>query len=174
VSSISSFDKSILEQGDIILRKGNNLVSDMIAMAFPEGDDMSHCGIIVKKQDSLFVIHTISGRISREDGIRINTLEDFVMHSHQNRYKIVRPKSNYNTEKAVNSAEQYLAQKVPFDNIFRMDNGNKFYCSEFVRQVLMDAGSKDVFTYKQIGSNLLIDMASFSDTRYFKTVYSSY
>jgi len=159
-----------IHPGDIILRKGNTFLSDMIARAFPQGQDLSHCGIIVDTPRGLSVIHTISGRISDRDGIRLTPLLEFVSEAQDLRVKIIRPKENVNKDKLCAAAFRCLQARIPFDHEFRLDDDKALYCSELVRKVMLEAGSPDIFRYKTFGSTPVIDMASFADTSAFLLV----
>jgi hypothetical protein len=154
-------DESALEDGDIVLRKGSNMVSDLIALAFPGGRGISHCGIVVRYQGGWSVIHSISGSISETDGIRISTLGEFVENADQGKVVHLKPAISLNRELATGRAFHYLKQKVGFDHKFDLEDSSSLYCSELVRRVYLDAGAPDLFVYKQVGNVRLIDMASF-------------
>jgi hypothetical protein len=166
-------DLALLQSGDIILRKGNTLVSDLIAMAFPKGDELSHCGLIIACESGFQVMHTISGTLADQDGIRINTLQEFIAGADKQRYKIVRPRYPYNRAKAIAAANRLGDQHIPFDEQFDLDDSNRLYCSELIRNVAMEGGAKDVFHYQRVGAKRVIDMASFADTVWFQVIVSS-
>ena len=54
------FDYSILEEGDIILKRGIGQVSTLMIKYLDEKIPLSHCGIIIKEDTSHFVIHSIA------------------------------------------------------------------------------------------------------------------
>lgn len=154
-------DSSGYEIGDVLLRKGNSIISDMIVTAFPEGRGMSHCGILVRQKGRWMVIHTISGRISEYDGIRINTVAEFVSGAHQGKILHVKPVFEIDRDLVSKEAFEHLARKAPFDHSFDLGETESLYCSELIRCAYLEAGAEDPFTYRKIGKRQLIDMASF-------------
>ncbi|MDP2172687.1 MAG: YiiX/YebB-like N1pC/P60 family cysteine hydrolase [Candidatus Cloacimonadaceae bacterium] len=168
--NVSKPDSSLFQGGDILLRKGNNIVSDMIISAFPGGKGMSHCGILVRGNERWMVIHTISGRISAFDGIRINTVKDFIAGAHQNKVMHVQPVFPINRELVSQRAFYHLQRKAAFDHDFDLNESDKLYCSELVRKVYLEAGVRDVFSYRAIGEKLILDLAIFGDSTLFKEV----
>ena len=150
-----------LEEGDLLLRRGSTFVSTLISRAFPAADGMSHCGIVIKERDKWRIIHSISGSISDQDGIRIDDLGSFVAKAHQGKLYHVKPEFKVKRERLVSAAYYYLAQKAAFDHEFDLEDRSRLYCSELVRAVYLDAGVEDVFKYKKVAGKALVDMGSF-------------
>ena len=70
--SLSDEEVDLLQDGDIILRKGYGIVSENIAKYLDEEYVISHCGIVVKSQKgNYFVIHSVSGRLPEDDGVQV-------------------------------------------------------------------------------------------------------
>lgn len=159
----ADIDFLALEEGDVILRKGGNIVSGLIATAFPKGRGMSHCGVIVNDHGVWSVIHTISGSISDSDGIRISSLDEFIAKAEEGRVAHLKPSFPIERSKLSERAFYYLAQDSSFDHAFDLNDSSRLYCSELVRCVYLDCGAPDRFIYKQVGAAKLIDMASFFD-----------
>jgi len=165
---IQKLDFTKLEPGDVVLRKGNTFVSSLISMAFPQ--DVSHCGILVW-QDSLWqVIHTISGRISGQDGVRINTLEEFIAAAEAHFIIHVKPNLRVDRTALVNRSRYYLNRNVPFDHSFDLEDSSRLYCSELIRTVYLESGVPDIFSYQTIAGKRIIDLQSFFDCRHFSIV----
>jgi len=154
-------DSVSFEEGDILLRRGNSFISSMIVQAFPHGGGMSHCGILLKRQGTWKVVHSISGRISDLEGIRIEPLMSFVEHARDGEVKHIKPLFAVKRERIKQESLRLLAQKLPFDHEFNLNDPSKMYCSELVRAVYLAGTDQDPFIYKEIGGKALIDMASF-------------
>jgi len=163
-----------LKEGDVILRKGNSVLSELIARNFPAAEGMSHCGFIFKIEDQYQVIHTISKSISGIDGIRMNTLEEFIREAKQNRICIIRYHKELNLAAMKKRCLVFLKQKTPFDNDFNLNDSSKLYCSELLRKVYLEQGEPDFFKLKEIVGVEVIDFSTFFDTKLFTLVYKNY
>lgn len=163
---LSLLDSLLFESGDIILRQGTSFVSSFIARSFPGSHEMSHCGILVEDNGIWKVIHSISGQISELDGIRIETAQTFMQRAFKDKVILVKPKFTIDRKLITQEAWNYLILKVAFDHEFNLSDSSKLYCSELVRAVYLDAGSEDIFIYKNLAGKKLIDLTSFFDENY--------
>jgi len=132
-------EKNLLQDGDIILRKGYGLVSKRIVDTLKDSLDISHCGIIVQIDSCWSVVHSIPGRFSfsKDDGVIITPLSEFMEDSYPNSVIITRLKRdslNQIAQKALNYAER----KVPFDYDFNYNDTTSLYCSELILRILED------------------------------------
>lgn len=120
-----------IRSGDIILRKGYGLISEIIEAQLNDTIGISHCGIIVKdKKQHFFVIHSLSKTVSDADGVQICSLQSFMNDSQIETVKVVRFR-NDSTEKIAEKAFYYLKRRIPFDEAFNSNDTTAFYCSEF-------------------------------------------
>lgn len=163
-----------LKDGDVILRRGNSIFSELIARNFPASEGMSHCGFIFKIDGQYQVIHTISKSLSDIDGIRINTLEKFVREAKQNRICIIRYHKKLNSDSMKERCLALLKQKIPFDNDFDLNDSSKLYCSELLRYVYQEQGEPDFFEMRKIVGVSVIDFSTFFNTELFIPVYKNY
>lgn len=163
---VASIDTLLFESGDVLLRLGSSFVSSFIAKSFPDSHGMSHCGILVQDKGIWKVIHSISGRISGVDGIRIESASSFMANALDNKVILVKPKFLIDGQLISNIANKYLFKHPEFDHDFNLHDRDKLYCSELVRAVYLDAGIEDIFTYKTIAGNQVVDFSSFFDNNY--------
>jgi hypothetical protein len=160
------WDQLDLQEGDLLLRRGGTFVSTLISRAFPKAEGMSHCGIIVQSGDAWRIIHSISGSISESDGIRIDPISSFASKAKDGKIYHIKPIFEVDRQKIVQTAELFLMQQLAFDHDFDLDDPSKMYCSELVRAVYLDAGSRDVFAYKNVAGKALVDLGGFFDESY--------
>jgi len=170
-SQLSSLE---LKDGDVILRKGNSILSELISRNFPAAEGMSHCGFIFKIQDQYQVIHTISKSISGIDGIQMNTLEEFINEAKQNRICIIRYHKELNSAAMKKRCLVLLKQKTPFDNDFNLNDSSELYCSELLRKVYLEQSEPDFFKLRKIAGVEVIDFSTFFDTKLFTPIYKNY
>ena len=137
---LSENEKSLLQDGDIILRRGYGFVSNQIVETLKDTLDISHCGIIVQIDSRWSVIHSTPGYFSipfKDDGVIITTLSEFTGNAHPNSLIITRLKKdslNQIAQKALNYAER----KVSFDYDFNYNDTTSLYCSELILRILED------------------------------------
>ena len=112
--------------GDIIFRQENTFLSKMFASF--EQADYAHVGIIWQKADNTFVVH--SEIADGEDGLRVQTLNDFVKNSQ--RYMVLRNMQQYNLEKINFSIEKYIKLKPKFSLDPKTSDSSHMYCTELV------------------------------------------
>ncbi len=137
-----------LQDGDIILRHGFGLVSDMIATKMNEKYSVSHCAIVCKpKIDSLYIIHSVSSTLSNFDGVQYCSFKNFVKESKPNSIIVVRYKSKKN-HLISQKAKYYLDREVPFDDKFDIQDTNYIYCSELPWLIFFQEFNDDIFNVK--------------------------
>lgn len=142
--SLSNEEINQLKDGDIILRHGFGMVSDIIVKTMNEEYDISHCAILVKDKNRFNVIHTVSQSLSDFDGVQSQTLTRFVSDCKENSIIVVRFKGNSDTLIA-HRAKYYLSKKIPFDNDFDIKDSSKLYCTELIWKVIKDTYHVDIF-----------------------------
>lgn len=168
---LSLLDTLLFESGDIILRRGTSLVSSFIARSFPGSHEMSHCGILVFDNGAWQVIHSISGRISDTDGIRIEQARSFMASALRNKVILIKPKFPIDRDLVTQFAWKYLELKPTFDHDFNLEDRDKLYCSELVRAVYLDAGGEDNFIYTSIAGKRVINLTSFFSEQYWSYLF---
>lgn len=139
IARLSKTQIELLQEGDIILRRGYGFFSDMIAKRLNDTIfDVTHSGILYKKNEKWFVIHSLSSDASDFDGMQEQSLDVFLRYSVPEKILVVRPKNTTPTQRK-QIAEQgkfYLSQKVPFDHFGVIDEPSKMYCTELIWQIL--------------------------------------
>lgn len=142
---LSADDKALLRDGDIILRRGEGMLSSIIVRNLNDTVDASHCGIIIKRGDSLDVIHCLSSEVSETDGVQICSLDEFTNESVPGSISVVRCRKD-STNCLSESAEYYLNVGKQFDKQFDMNDSTKFFCSEMILRILNDRLGIDMIT----------------------------
>lgn len=111
------------QEGDIILRRGYAVLSDVITLVTP-GPDMSHAAIYDAQTKT--VIEAVDG------GVRENNLRAYASGAH--RVMIVRPSGLRWTERraAVDKARSAIGTPFDYAGFVGLDDPDRFYCSELV------------------------------------------
>jgi len=173
--TLADYEYDLIENGDIILRKGYGFISDMIVNRLNERVPISHCAIIEKTDSTSRVIHSVSQTLADFDGVQSQSLQRFVKDSKENSIIVVRFKypENQDASKITQRARHYLDKKVPFDMKFNIQDSTRFYCTELIWKVLLDGFYIDIFEKKH--DKNLLDFYRFDvflDTTYFDLVWS--
>lgn len=138
-----------IEQSDIVFRRGEGLVSDVVLHADADGL-YSHIGVVVKHNDSLKVVHSVPGE-GDFDGVKMESIEKFFASNRAQKGEVARMDLNeMQRNKISRLAIKKSEEKVAFDYDYNLDDTTQLYCTELI-----------VLLYKQIG----IDIAQGRSTR---------
>jgi hypothetical protein len=175
---LSAFDIEKLKEGDFILRRGYGFFSDMIAKHLNTGHiDLTHAGILVKRDHKWFVIHSLSSDVSAIDGVQMQVLDTFLSHSQQNKIIVSRFKnitSNQGKE-IVALAQKYLDDKIPFDHQGNYDDASKMFCTEMIWKILeKDLKWATLPHNPEARKSFFYSMKPMYDENYFELVVSKY
>ena len=143
-------EKTILQEGDIILRHGFGIISDAIVKYAKDEYPVSHCGIIVKDTSGKWaVIHTVSNTLAEIDGMQKDNLDVFVKGSQANSVIVMRYlyENDSTQRKIAEQANFYFSQKIPFDHKFDCADSAEFFCTEFIFKVFKTAIDVDLHEF---------------------------
>jgi hypothetical protein len=163
-----------LRGGEIILRKGDGFLSGQLIQILNEEIPLSHCGMIIKGDTSVFVIHAISDDYKGRDGVQPTTLTNFVNKSIDSSLIIVRPKFNDSTLIAMqNEAKRYVHLNKLFDYKFNLSDTTEIYCTELLKYIFEATVEEDIFPLRKLPNGLdNLYFVDFFNETYFELVYS--
>jgi hypothetical protein len=130
----------LLESGDMIFRNGNDEVS-RAARSFNRKDtSFSHCGLVLRENDSLFVYHALGGSFNPSQKLMRQSLDSFCNPAENNAVGIYRyPLSGVQVGKLKETVQGFYSAGVRFDLYFNFKSDDKMYCAEFVFKSLNKA-----------------------------------
>lgn len=131
-------DTSRWHTGDIFFSTGHSWKSDAVRLLGGHSDDgISHCGFIVRRRDSVFLIHMSpdKGRIVKE------TPADFAASGTVAAITARRLSPAPDTTRLIPRLNRLLAQEKPFDSRFDTKDTTAYYCTELIVKELAAAGS---------------------------------
>ncbi len=170
---LSQTEIDSLHDGDFILRHGFGVVSDMIGETMNEEFSVSHCGIVCRPTpDSIVIIHSVSSSLSNFDGVQTCALNKFMQESKPNSIMVVRykPKIDKDLSCISKRANEYLQQKVQFDDDFDIVDHSKIYCSELPFLVIKEGFNQDIFNSTDTKETTHKLFKSFWDTTQFSII----
>lgn len=178
VTRLSTEEISQIQEGDFILRRGFGFFSDYISKELNDSIiDVTHAGIITKRNDSLFVIHSLSSDVTDVDGLQIQPLQEFLRYSYPQKIIVTRLK---NADKAVglkisSLAKNYLDKKIPFDHKGNFDDDSELFCTEMIWNILeKDLKSVQIPKETEARKKFFYSMKPMYDTIYFDIKVNQY
>jgi len=166
--SFTARELTLIRPGDIILRHGKSFLSDVIVNLMDEDIMVSHCAFVVEIDNKPAIIHSVSKSLSGFDGIQAESLSHFLTNSKANSNIVVRFRGTAKEQtEAISKAFDLLQKKLPFDNQYKLTNGENLYCSELLYSILPDRFSKEAVIFK---IDELIAFESFIQPEYFDII----
>ncbi len=138
-----AIDTELLEEGDLIFRMGLGVASQVVTGADKDAV-YSHVGLIAKQNGAWVVVHAVPGEEAETGGeeiLKMDSLALFLRSDRCCRYAVMRHDTTAEVrQKAAATALDLLPQKIPFDNLYDIEDTTKFYCTEFVHHVYIKNG----------------------------------
>ncbi|MHC1738658.1 MAG: YiiX/YebB-like N1pC/P60 family cysteine hydrolase [Ignavibacteriaceae bacterium] len=137
-----SIHKFLLQDGDIIFRKGRSLISRIVLLT-DTNSPYSHTGIIRITGDSVFVIHSVPAEESFErDLVKMDPIEVFCRIDRCSEISVCRLKPGFsdNIPGISEFAFEKFIQKTGFDDSFDLNTNEKLYCTELVWKAYLNIG----------------------------------
>ncbi len=166
-------DINLLENGDIIFRRGYG-VDSTVAANFSEGEKRySHAGIIYKKEDKIYVIHSEDDD-EGHNGVFMENLDDFIDNSPiwaVYRYKVL----DKIKVKMIQESLAFLHKHTKFDNDFDLKDDDKMYCTEFIYKVVNRSAKKEIIhAGKRFMSRTFVTISDLYENSYAFLLQSNY
>lgn len=168
--SLSANEVSLLQDGDIILRRGSGMVSDMIASLLNEDHDISHCGVVTEREGKFYVVHSVSSNVSEVDGMQAHPLQQFVAQSKPGSVVVTRLRTEGDRSGISRRCVQYLKRAIPFDHHFDLNDTSSFYCSELIWRVVQEEFGVDIFEGATLDKLSPYRFSNFLDPALFEVV----
>jgi len=173
--SLTVYELDMLQEGDILLRKGFGSISDFIADFLEETYPITHCAFVINtKSKSKQVLHTASNETI--NSIHVEPLEQYVQQSFLGSLVLVRLKcSKEKKEQVLQKSYQLLAKKIPFDMGFNDRDNQALYCIEFMRNIFLDVFEEDLLPKRSRKNNLdVLSMDNFFNPTHFEVIFNHF
>ncbi len=134
----------LVKNGDLVVRTGNDLTSDILRQFSATDKTYSHCGIAAIEEGKVVVYHSIGGEDNPDARLRRESFEQFCNPNGNLGFGVYRYDLNDVQLKAVDSlAKVYYHKQVPFDMGFSLESDDRFYCAEFVYKTFNRIAGKE-------------------------------
>lgn len=173
--SLSDFERTLLRNGDILLRKGYGNISDYIADFLREKYAVTHCAFIINIQSQVpLVLHTISS--NQHNGMLIEPLTSYIKQSQANSLVAVRLKaSETQIQQVLEKAHLFVQKKIPFDMKFDDRNNQALYCIEMMRDIFLEVFQENWLPNRTNKNTIdVLSMNNFFDTTRFNLIFNHF
>lgn len=178
VTRLSKEEMAQIQEGDFILRRGFGFFSDYISKELNNSViDVTHAGIITKRNDSLFVIHSLSSDVTDVEGLQTQPLQEFLRYSYPHKIIITRLKNADSAMglKITSLAKGYLSKQIPFDHKGNFDDDSELFCTEMIWKILeKDMHCVKIPTEATARKKFFYSMTPMYDTIYFDIKVNQY
>jgi len=141
-STTIDFTKNIdLREGDFIFQHLPGLLLKVITDVTQS--PYSHCGIIVKKKDGLYVLEAIGP-------VKETPINQWISYGIGDRFMVVRLREEYQKDIPRIIDQAYLYKGRPYDIRYEWDD-HKIYCSELVYKAVYEASEIELASLKRLG-----------------------
>ncbi|MBE2280078.1 MAG: hypothetical protein IAE91_06785 [Ignavibacteriaceae bacterium] len=131
-SYADSIDVSLLQNGDLIFRRGISLIS-IAVLAVDKESQYSHVGIIFLENEKISVVHSVPEEEPGEgDYVKKESLEVFLKQDRTSNFGVFRVKDSSVANKAAEYSIRLFKEKTPFDNDYNLQDTAKVYCTELI------------------------------------------
>ena len=141
--------KVFLRNGDVVFRRGNDIISRLFTEFNLKDKSFSHCGIAFEENGKWYVFHAIGGEDNPDEKLRKEPFESFVTPKDNLGFGICDFSFNDKETKVLHKIVDSLYMKeIPFDMQFDLKTNNKLYCAEMVAKAIKLTLNNDSFFSK--------------------------
>ena len=136
-------DRVLLQNGDVIFRRGAGFASEL-ARRFSRGEKrFSHVGIVVVEHDQVAVIHSVIDDEREQDGVVVETLEVFL--DRMDDWAVYRARASKATRnRIVEIGKSARREGIRFDVGFDLETKDVYYCTELIMRAINEASRSDL------------------------------
>lgn len=136
---------TIVKDGDLVLRSGNDAISEFFKKANTKDRTFSHAGIVFIENGYPFVYNCIGNADDPEALLKRDSLNAYISPYNNIGYAVYRYKLNAaQLSKLQATSVRYFKEKRRFDPHFDLSTDTLLYCTEFVYKAVIEAtGDKE-------------------------------
>ncbi len=138
--------KLLLKNGDVVFRRGNDVISHLFSEMNTQDKSFSHCGIAFEENGNWFVFHSIGGEDNPDEKLRKETFENFITPKDNIGFGICDFSfTSQETQLLKLIVDSFYKKEIPFDMQFDLKSNDKLYCAEMVAKAIQLTLKNDSF-----------------------------
>jgi len=128
---------TILSEGDLVMRTGNDFTSEMLEQLCLKNKTYSHCGIALVEHDSIFVYHALGGEWNPDEKLRRDPFDLFCNPFGNRGFGIFRFDLHKPEKQRLDSVvKEWYKKGLQFDMKFDLATNDRLYCAEFISKAV--------------------------------------
>jgi hypothetical protein len=145
-----------IREGDLVLRCGNDFISESLSDFSQKEKLYSHSGIALMDNGIMYIYSNMAGDINPDEIMRRDVVDSFITPIHNIAVGIYRYDiTNTELEKLRNIIHTHYINKLQFDMNFDLETDDKMYCAEMIAKSVEQAtGQRIVFSKSLITPGL--------------------
>lgn len=148
--------KDSIHDGDLVLRCGNDLISESLSDFSQQEKLYSHSGIALMEDSIMYIYSNMAGDINPDEIMRRDHVDTFVTPANNVAVGIYRyDLSQEELEKLKMIVRTHYKNKLPFDMNFDLASNDKMYCAEMIAKSVENATSGRITFSKSLINNKL-------------------
>ena len=131
---------TLLKDGDLVLRSGEEISSQLIKKINRLDQTWSHSGIVLYENGYPYIYHIVTGDENPSEKLRRDSLERYSNPRKNSGFAIYRYDMNQEELQSFrNTIMDFYKKNIQFDSLFNLKTDDKMYCSEMIRKALIIA-----------------------------------
>lgn len=128
-----------VRDGDLVLRLGNDITSNMLAQLNLADKRFSHIGICFIENGTKMVYHSLGSEYGAHNFLRKDSLAVFfdLADNLSIGYAQWQNRDTAAAQRIRDTLEQWYQKRIPFDMDFDWTSDDKMYCSEMIAKAIM-------------------------------------
>ena len=129
-----------IHEGDLILRGGNDFISESLSDFSQKEKLYSHSGIAMMENGTMYIYSNMAGDINPDEIIRRDLVDSFITPVHNIAIGVYRyDLTSTELEKLKNIVHTHYMNKLQFDMNFDLSTDDKMYCAEMIAKSVEQA-----------------------------------
>jgi len=143
--------KDSIRDGDLILRCGNDYISESLSDFSQQEKLYSHSGVAITDDGIMYVYSNMAGDINPDEIMRRDPVDSFITPANNVAVGIYRYDfTNEELGKLKQIIHSHYLNKLQFDMNFDLSTDDKMYCAEMIAKAVEDASSKRIVFSKSL------------------------
>ena len=143
--------KESIREGDLVLRCGNDFISESLSDFSQKEKLYSHSGVAMMDNGTMYIYSNMAGDINPDEIMRRDLVDSFITPVHNiaaglYRYDI----TTTELEKLRNIIHTHYINKLQFDMNFDLVTDDKMYCAEMIAKAVESATNKRIIFSKSL------------------------